>query len=154
MPIPTVIPHYRSIVSDAAHTVGRNAEEIGIVIGAVCVVDDDGAARVRWPSVKWRSICPSSPSLDPTVALDPELLLRLKKQAAAYDFDAAAALISDELLVRFALAGTPDEVASHAADLLAAGAARVEFGTPHGLAPETGLRLLGTRVLPAIRHSE
>ena len=34
--------------------------------------------------------------------------------------------------------------------LFAAGARRVEFGTPHGLDPEEGIRLLGERVLPAL----
>ena len=89
--------------------------------------------------------------LDPTVALEPELVRRLQQAAAVYDFEAAAALVSDELLTRFAFAGTPDEVADHAATLFAAGASRVELGTPHGLTPENGLRLLGTRVLPGLR---
>ena len=35
--------------------------------------------------------------------------------------------------------------------LLAAGAGRVEFGTPHGLTAAEGLRLLGEQVLPKIR---
>jgi 5,10-methylenetetrahydromethanopterin reductase len=50
-----------------------------------------------------------------------------------------------------ALAGTPDEVAEQAHALYAAGAARVEFGTPHGLDAREGLRLLGDAVLPALR---
>ncbi len=37
--------------------------------------------------------------------------------------------------------------------LFAAGATRVEFGTPHGLTEETGLRLLGEVVLPALRRN-
>ncbi|MEZ4609941.1 MAG: hypothetical protein R2838_06785 [Caldilineaceae bacterium] len=89
--------------------------------------------------------------LDPTVTLEPALVARLKAAAAAYDFVAAAALVSDELLAKFAFAGTPDDVAAHATSLFAAGAQRVEFGTPHGLTPEEGMRLLGTRVLPALR---
>ncbi|HET9222076.1 MAG TPA: hypothetical protein VFO07_06210, partial [Roseiflexaceae bacterium] len=71
----------------------------------------------------------------------------------AYDFDRAAALISDELLGRVAFAGTPAEVAEQTAALFAAGASRVEFGTPHGLTEEAGLRLLGEAVLPALRHA-
>jgi 5,10-methylenetetrahydromethanopterin reductase len=76
----------------------------------------------------------------------------LREAAARYDFVAAAALIDDDLLRRFAFAGTPVEVAEHAAALFTAGASRVEFGTPHGLTPAAGLRLLGERVLPLL-HS-
>jgi 5,10-methylenetetrahydromethanopterin reductase len=44
----------------------------------------------------------------------------------------AAALISDEVLGRFAFAGTPAEVAGHAEAVFEAGASRVDFGTPTG----------------------
>ena len=56
--------------------------------------------------------------LDPSLQLDPELLARIKDAADRYAFDEAAALISDDLLYRFAIAGTPDEVAEHAAEIL------------------------------------
>jgi 5,10-methylenetetrahydromethanopterin reductase len=35
-------------------------------------------------------------------------------------------------------------------DLARAGVARVEFGTPHGLDPMAGIRLLGEQVLPSL----
>ncbi len=76
----------------------------------------------------------------------------IRMAAERYDFDRAAGLISDELLGRFAFAGTPEQVAAQARSILEAGAARLEFGTPHGLDAETGLRLLGERVLPALRE--
>ena len=48
----------------------------------------------------------------------------------------------------------------NAADLIrqaercfAAGAGRIEFGTPHGLIPEIGIRMIGEQVLPALRQS-
>jgi 5,10-methylenetetrahydromethanopterin reductase len=50
-----------------------------------------------------------------------------------------------------ALAGTPEQVAAQAAELIEAGADRVEFGTPHGISKAEGLRLLGERVLPQSR---
>jgi len=36
--------------------------------------------------------------------------------------------------------------------LIDAGAARIEFGTPHGLTEAEGLRLLGEQVLPLLRR--
>ena len=75
----------------------------------------------------------------------------IKVATAVFDYDQVAGLISDDLLRRLAFAGTPDEVAKQAADLFEAGAGRVEFGTPHGLSSETGLQLLGEKVLPALK---
>ena len=59
--------------------------------------------------------------------------------------------ISDDMLDRFAMAGTPEQVAEQARALFEAGASRVEFGSPHGLTAEAGIRLLGERVLPRLR---
>jgi 5,10-methylenetetrahydromethanopterin reductase len=42
-------------------------------------------------------------------------------------------------------------VIAHAEAIFAAGASRVEFGTPHGLTDARGIQLLGERVLPALR---
>ncbi|MCE7989292.1 MAG: LLM class flavin-dependent oxidoreductase [Caldilinea sp. CFX5] len=142
---PDVIPHFRQILTTASPD-----RQIGIAIGAVCVVDKDGEAARRHVKREVALYLPVVAALDPTINLDPELAQRLREMAARYDFDGAAALVSDALLRRFAFAGTPDEVAEHAHALLAAGADRVEFGTPHGLTPETGVRLLGEQVLPAL----
>lgn len=143
---PEVIPHFRRLLTADAPT-----RAITIAIGAVCVVDEDGRAARHYVKREVALYLPVVAELDPTLDLDPELLQRLRAAAARYDFESAAALISDELLERFAFAGTPNEVAAHAQRLLAAGADRVEFGTPHGLTPAMGLRLLGEKVLPAIR---
>ncbi|MCA9969119.1 MAG: LLM class flavin-dependent oxidoreductase [Anaerolineales bacterium] len=123
-----------------------------VVVGAVTVVDADGAAARRLARREVALYLPVVAALDPTLAIEPDRLQRIRAAAARYDYAAAAADISDELLAAFAFAGTPDEVAAQAAALFAAGAQRVEFGTPHGLTADDGLRLLGERVLPALRR--
>ena len=148
---PAVIPHMRKLVDVAAVKAGRQPHDIGIVVGAVCVVDDDGPAARDYVRREVALYLPVVAELDPTVALDPALLAQLKQAAARFDYDAAASLISDDLLTRFAFAGTPDEVAAQAQALLAAGATRVEFGTPHGRTTAEGLRLLGEEVLPQLK---
>ena len=72
--------------------------------------------------------------------------------AAGVDAEAAA-LVPDDLLDRFAFSGTPDQIVRQAEALFAAGATRIEFGTPHGFTDAGGLRLLGERVLPGLRGS-
>lgn len=124
---------------------------MGIVVGAVTVVDEDGArARVLARREVARYLPVVAP-LDPTVDLPADLLRPMADLVATGDEDAAAALVPNEALDRFAFSGTPAQVAAQAAALFAAGAARVEFGTPHGVTDESGVRLLGERVLPTLR---
>ncbi|MBW7881323.1 MAG: LLM class flavin-dependent oxidoreductase [Caldilineaceae bacterium] len=149
---PEVVPHFRAIIDSAAEAAGRRGNEIGIVMGAVCVVDEDGAQARAAARREVALYLPVVAGLDPTVQLDPELLARIKAAAAVYDFASAGALVSDALLQRFAFAGTPAALVEHVEALFAAGATRVELGTPHGLTPERGLRLLGERVLPMLQR--
>jgi 5,10-methylenetetrahydromethanopterin reductase len=129
----------------------RLGESPALVIGAVTVVDEDGAAARALARREVALYLPVVAGLDPTLAIDPERLTGLQEAAGRFDFEAAAGFISDDLLHRFAFAGTPALVADQAAALFAAGAARVEFGTPHGLSAAHGLDLLGGQVLPQLR---
>jgi 5,10-methylenetetrahydromethanopterin reductase len=147
---PDVGPFYRRMLAQAATNAGRAADAVGLAIGAVTVVDLDGQAARTRARREVALYLPVVAALDPTMQIDPELLARLQGAAARYAFDEAAALVSDELLGRFAFAGAPEEVAAHADALLRAGFTRVEFGTPHGLTPREGVRLLGEVVLPAL----
>ncbi len=150
---PTVIPQVRAAADRAAQAAGRAPGEVGLVVGAVTVVDRDGSAARALARRKAALYLPIIAQLDHTLDLDPELLARIDAAAADYDFDLVAGYISDSLLRRLAFAGTPDEVAEQAIELYQAGAARIEFGTPHGLSEEEGLRLLGEGVLPALKSS-
>ncbi len=149
---PDVVPYFRRLIDAAAQHAGRDGTMIELVIGAVCVVDDDAAAARAIARREVALYLPVVADLDPTLTLDPALLERLRAAAARHDHAAAAALISDELLQRFAFAGAPTDIIDQAAALVAAGAQRVEFGTPHGRSTAGGLALLGTVVLPALRR--
>jgi 5,10-methylenetetrahydromethanopterin reductase len=128
-------------------------DRVGIVLGAVTVVDEDGArarARARAEVAMYIDVVGA---LDSTTELDPELLLRIAERVAVHDHAAAGALIPDDILLRFAFAGTPAEVASQAEAIFAAGALRVDFGTPHGIDERRGVELLCRDVLPRLRVS-
>jgi len=105
-------------------------ERVGIVVGAVTVVDEDGRAARERARAEAGMYLEVVRDLDPTLELGPG-------QPAPLD--------------RFTLAGTPEEVAAHARRLFEAGASRVEFGPPQGLTSERGVRLLSERVLPLLR---
>jgi 5,10-methylenetetrahydromethanopterin reductase len=105
-------------------------DDVGIVVGAVTVVDEDGGAARARAAEEVAMYLEVVGGLDPTLDLAP----------------------GDPVPVdRFVFAGTPDEVAAHAQRLFDAGAKRVEFGTPQGLTTGAGVDLLCDRVLPLLR---
>jgi 5,10-methylenetetrahydromethanopterin reductase len=105
-------------------------DRVGIVVGAVTVVDEDGAAARERAEAEVGLYLPVIGKHDVTLE---------RRPGDPYPLD------------RFVFAGTPDEVAAHARRLYAAGVARIEFGPPGGLTTEEGVRLLGERVLPQLR---
>ncbi|GIJ10888.1 LLM class flavin-dependent oxidoreductase [Micromonospora andamanensis] len=128
-----------------------SGRDTGVVLGAVTVVDTDGALARRVARTEVAMYLAVVAALDPTVEIDPELLARIQQHVTRREDDLAGALIGDDLLDLFAFSGTPEQVAAQAAAVFDAGASRVEFGTPHGLTPQRGIDLIGRRVLPLLR---
>ncbi len=105
--------------------------DVRIVVGCVTVVDEDAA----WARERARAAV--APYLDVVAGLDPTLELRPGQEPP---------------LDRFTIAGTPEEVAARVIALWAAGADRVELGTPQGRTTREGVRLICERVLPLLRR--
>jgi 5,10-methylenetetrahydromethanopterin reductase len=148
---PSLVPLMLSRLADGAVRGGRPAGSTGVVLGAVTVVDDDGAAareRARSAVAMYFEVVAG---LDPTVDRPDGLVDRIGRLLRAGDDRDAGRLIPDALLDRFAFSGTPDQVARQVRNIFDAGASRVEFGAPFGIDAERGLRLLGERVLPGFR---
>ncbi|MFN8474429.1 MAG: LLM class flavin-dependent oxidoreductase [Anaerolineae bacterium] len=136
----------------AANRAAEPACRIGVCVGAVTVVDEDGAAAQALARREVAMYLPVVAALDPTYAIDPDELARIKAAVAAGDQESAAAAISDATLQRFAFAGAPRDIERQIADLADAGVTRVELGTPHGFDEAAAIRLLGEKVLPAFRR--
>ncbi|MCA9957145.1 MAG: LLM class flavin-dependent oxidoreductase, partial [Anaerolineales bacterium] len=124
------------------------SETPDIVVGAVTVVAEDRAAALALARREVALYLPVVAKLDPTLELDDELVGRLAVAVKGHDWETAVSLISDDLLQKFAFAGTPTEIAQQTLALFAAGANRVEFGTPHGITSHDGLRKKKKKVLP------
>ncbi|HEY8724614.1 MAG TPA: LLM class flavin-dependent oxidoreductase [Gaiellaceae bacterium] len=101
-------------------------DDVGIVVGAVTVVDEDGDVARAHAQREVEMYLDVVGQNDPTFEGPPTL-------------------------DRFAFAGTSAEVAAHARRLFDAGAKRVEFGTPQGLTTAGGVELLCDGVLPLLR---
>ncbi len=126
-------------------------DPINIILGAVTVVAEDGDKARQLARREVALYLPVVAELDKSLQIEPDRLQKMKAAADHYDFELAASFVSDELLQKFAFAGTPDEIANQAQELFEAGVNQVEFGTPHGLTAVSGLKLLGEKVLPQLK---
>jgi 5,10-methylenetetrahydromethanopterin reductase len=140
----------RYVVAGAA-AAGRGPDDVGIVLGAVSVVDEDGErarARARVEVAMYLAVVAE---LDPTFTVAAEVLEPVRRLVAAGEHEQAGRCVPDDVLDRFAFSGTPEHVAGLVDAVLAAGAKRVDLGTPHGLTDEAGVDLICRRVLPLVR---
>lgn len=148
---PDLVPVMRGRLARGAARAGRAGDATGIVLGAVTVVDADGRAareRARAAVAMYFEVVAQ---LDPTIEVRESLVTEVRRLVRSGDDRGAGSLIPDHLLDRFAFSGTPDQVARQVRSVFEAGASRVEFGAPLGVDLESGLRLLGERVLPQVR---
>jgi 5,10-methylenetetrahydromethanopterin reductase len=151
---PLMVDVIKQRVAVGAESAGRALDEIGIVVGAVTVVDEDGEAaraRARREVAMYLAVVGE---LDPTAVVAADVLADVRRNVAAGDHEAAGQAIPDDVLDRFAFSGNPEQVAAHVNRVLAAGARRVDLGTPQGLTTARGVDLICTRVLPAIHREQ
>lgn len=149
---PNVIPVIADYIAVGEERAGRERGSVGLVIGAVSVIDAD-RERARWTARKSVSLyLPIASRLDPTIEIDPQLMARVQAHVQAGEDDQAAQLIPDGLLERFAFAGNPADIISQCEALFDAGAGRIELGTPHGVQDAAaGIQLIGQEVIPALK---
>lgn len=148
---PSMAAYLREFVAAGEVAAGRPSGSVGICLGAVTVVDADRAQARAAARREVAMYVPVVAPLDPSLR-DAEWLGRITAMAARGDFLAIADLIPDAVLDRLAFAGSPADLVRQVEDLARAGVTRVEFGTPHGLDPREGIRLLGEQVLPSFRN--
>jgi 5,10-methylenetetrahydromethanopterin reductase len=147
---PAMVAVMRERVAVGARAVGRDPDDVGIVLGAVSVVDEDGERARAIARTEVAMYLAVVAELDPTFRVPPAVLARVRTLVEAGDHRRAGAAIPDEVLDRFAFSGTPEHVAALVRGALDAGARRVDLGTPHGISVEAGIELIGRRVLPLV----
>ena len=149
---PLMVPVMQAYLDEGARSVGRNPDELGVVVGAVTVVDEDHEAARTLARTEVAMYLAVVADLDTTISLDPDLINQVRTCVARGEHLQAGELIPDEVLDLFAFSGSPEHVAQQVQNLIDAGASRVELGTPQGIDSGRGVRLIGERVLPLLRR--
>jgi 5,10-methylenetetrahydromethanopterin reductase len=126
---PAMIPVMQRWIAEGEQQAGRPPGSVGVVVGAVTVVDLDSRSAKDLVKRALALYLPVVAGLDVTVAIDPDLLARIGALVDAHQIDQAGDSISDDLLAKFTLAGSPEEVLTQTQTLFEAGARRVEYGT-------------------------
>jgi 5,10-methylenetetrahydromethanopterin reductase len=148
---PAMVRQMREWLGPELRRHGRAEDAVGVVMGAVTVVDRDGAAARRLGAMEVAMYLDVVLELDCTVDVPVGLIGAIRERLKEGDREGAGRQIPEDVLDRFAFCGTPEEICRQVEDLARAGARRVDFGTPHGIGEIEGIRLLGERVLPAFR---
>jgi 5,10-methylenetetrahydromethanopterin reductase len=148
---PAMVGVLRPELAQGSQRAGRLPNAVGVCLGAVTVVDTDrdlARSLARREVALYLTVVAG---LDPHT--DPEWLARVRAATQIGDLDAIARDLSDDVLDRFAFAGSPRDLVRQLEAIAAAGANRIEFGTPLGRDPVEAIRLLGEQVLPAFGQS-
>lgn len=149
---PQMVDIMRGRIKVGTDRAGRNLQDVGVVLGAVTVVDQN---RRKALEIARRRAAPYIAVIgdkDPTVMADfPEEIAAIKKAMSRGDLEGAIRVLPDGLLKRLAFAGDPGDIIKQTGTIFAQGAKRVDFGSPHGINSMEGIDLLGKEVLPYFR---
>ena len=87
---PAMVKRTRAFLDEACRDIGRDPASVGIAIGAVSVVAEDGTAARTLAKREVALYSPVIAALDSTLVIEPERLGRIRECAAQYDFAGAA----------------------------------------------------------------
>lgn len=142
--------HMWEHVRQGAEKAGRDPAEIGMVLGPLTSIAEDGDEAQQHARQMLAFYLPYLSPMPEYLGVEPDLVPRVQAKTGAGDVAGAAALIPDWLLKHFALYGTPTQVIADIERMLdATHVTRIEFGMPHSPhGSEAALHLLGKEVLP------
>jgi 5,10-methylenetetrahydromethanopterin reductase len=132
---PGSVSWFRERLDRGARAAWRDPKAVKLAFGAVTVVDRDGAKAEAIARREVAMYVAAVARLDPVDSPSADELRELPTGT----------------LRRFAVFGTPDDVASQLKELFDAGVDLFELGTPHGENELEAVRILGEEVLPRFR---
>lgn len=141
------------ILAGAAEA-GRDPAALDLPACVWLSLDEDREVADRALALKLAYYGPAfSPFLLRRLGLTPEDFVEAERAFRDGDEDAAVAAITPQML-KMGISGSPEQVIARCRELLEEGATHLSFGPPLGADPVAAARLLGERVLPALRRAD
>ena len=154
MPMATPPESVRTLISEVeagAEAVGRDTGELELIACAWLSVSADGSGTDEPLRPMIATFAPYlGEDALASIGLTRAELAPLRALVESGRLDEAAAAVTPPMF-DLALSGTPDDVAARIAALSDAGVTHVSLGGPLGPDPREAIRLLGERILPALR---
>ena len=137
-------------IEAGAQEVGRDPKEVGLVLGPLTAISEDGAEAKAFAKRTLAFYLPYMSPVPEYLGVEAEFIASVQELTGRGEMDAAGELVPQWLLDHFALYGTPNQVIEGIERMVAStNVTRVEFGMPHGpQGSESALHLLGKHVLP------
>ena len=138
-------------ISEGARQAGRDPESLDVAACIWCSIDPDRARARRALASKIAYFGASfSPDLLKDVSLTLDDFVPIQQAMSDGDHERATDLVTPTML-SLGVAGSVDEVVEAGAGMVAAGARHISFGPPLGPDPEQSVKVLGAKVLPALK---
>jgi 5,10-methylenetetrahydromethanopterin reductase len=134
-----------------AHRAGRDPHSVDIAgLAWISVSENGSVARERMAEIAAYFGAYLEDEALAAIGLHPNDYLPARERIMQGDAAAARRAISDDML-RLGIAGTPEQCVEPIKSMLDAGVTQVVLGGPLGPDPADAIRLIGERVLPALR---
>lgn len=111
----------REWINEGEEIGSRRKDTVKLVMGAVTVVDEDGDRAKQKAKEELVLYFPVVAQLDKSISIPSDLIQRVQTHLKRDETKAAAELISDDILEKFAFAGTPNDLIRRSERLYEAG---------------------------------
>ena len=141
------------LIKKGADAVGRSMDEVDVAAYACMSVDKkaDKAKGAASPVVAFIA-AGSPPMVLERHGIDQEKVATISAALKKGDFGTAFGTVDDTMLEAFSLYGTPDEVVEKIAALGKMGVTQIVAGSPIGPNKDASIKLIGKKVIPAIKE--
>lgn len=140
------------LIKKGVEEAGRSMEEVDVAAYACMSVDKkpEKAKQAAIPVVAFIA-AGSPPMVLERHGIELEKVETIRESLKKGDFGTAFGTVDDTMLEAFSLYGTPEEVVEKIAGLAKMGVTQVVAGSPIGPNKETSIKLIGKKVIPAVK---
>ncbi|MFT5349381.1 MAG: 5,10-methylenetetrahydromethanopterin reductase, partial [Gammaproteobacteria bacterium] len=149
---PAYVSKLRDNVHIGAKRVGKNPDDMEMIVGPLCSISTDRAAATRTMKELLAIYLPFLSPTKEAVGIDEDAIKKANAAYLAGDHEKAASFVPDQAVKSFSLTGTPEDIIPQIEALIEAGATNITFGPPHGPNAMEAIKLLGEKVLPNIQR--